>query len=185
MLCILHVTIIIYNVNMWLCVWMGSTNTGYVKNYQISNMAHTLHACTHTHTCMHAHVLFALIHPHNPPPTHTCTHAHTCTHTHTCTHIVRSYMRCMVLWFVLSMTPLSSWGYPMIICTHPVAGNWPIKTLVARQWQTHTHTHRAIMPQKTRKWTQEEVQAWSVADVKMWLRSVSDFRPTPFPCLSC
>ena len=36
--------------------------------------------------------------------------------------------------------PLSSSGYPMIIYTHPIADNLPIKTLVARQLQTITCT---------------------------------------------
>ena len=35
----------------------------------------SLHACTHTHTCMHTH-------------THACMHAHTHTHTHTRTQIL-------------------------------------------------------------------------------------------------
>ena len=40
--------------------------------------------------------------------------------------------------------PLSSSAYPMITYIHPVAGNLPIKTLVARQLPPppHTHTHR-------------------------------------------
>ena len=46
--------------------------------------------------------------------------------------------------------PLSSSDYPMIIYTHPIADNLPIKTLIARQLQTnhikcvpvlHTHIH--------------------------------------------
>ena len=36
--------------------------------------------------------------------------------------------------------PLSSSAYPMITNTYQVTGNLPIKTLVARQLQTHTHT---------------------------------------------
>ena len=35
---------------------------------------------------------------------------------------------------------LSSLGYPMIIYTHPIVKNLPIKTLVARRLQTNTHT---------------------------------------------
>ena len=42
---------------------------------------------------------------------HTYMHTHTQTHMHTVTH------------------------------THPVAGNFPIKSLVARQWPTNIHTH--------------------------------------------
>ena len=37
--------------------------------------------------------------------------------------------------------PLSPRVYLVVTSTDLVAGNLPIKTLVARQWQTHTHTH--------------------------------------------
>ena len=37
--------------------------------------------------------------------------------------------------------PLSPLAYLMVTFAHFVAGNLPIKTLIARQWQTHTNTH--------------------------------------------
>ena len=41
-------------------------------------------------------------------------------------------------WFV--PPPPSSSGYPIIVYTHPITSNLPIKSLVARWLQTNTHT---------------------------------------------
>ena len=37
--------------------------------------------------------------------------------------------------------PLSSLGYLMVTDTHPIAGNLPIETLVAKQLQTNVYTY--------------------------------------------
>ena len=58
---------------------------------------------------------------------------------------------------LLVVDPLSSWDYLMM--THPLhaAGNFPIKTLVARQLPTNTctcmHTHTYVNHIKTYKWS--------------------------------
>ena len=53
------------------------------------------------------------------------------------------------LTILLAHNPLSSSGYPMITYTHPVANNFPIKTLVARQLPTNNiivqiHVHACV-----------------------------------------
>ena len=79
---------------------------------------------------------------------HMDTHTHTHTHTHTYTHTNSSYNRgAQDAWSSAHLVtdvfydPLSSSGYPMITYTNPVASNLPIKPLVARQLQAHTHAH--------------------------------------------
>ena len=53
----------------------------------------------------------------------------------TSTHIARCLVVVLIIInnILFAHDPLSSSGYPMIIYTHPVAGNLPIKALVARQ----------------------------------------------------
>ena len=71
------------------------------------------------------------------------------THTHTHTHASHAPQLRSYNYFVCSWPST----YPMIIHTHPVAGNLPIKTVVARGLQiTYTHSH---MHTRTHTHTQE------------------------------
>ena len=62
--------------------------------------------------------------------------------------IARPYMRCKVECTPIKVLQLFCWPhdppfhsqpFPMTIHSYPVAGNLPIKTLVARQWPTNMH----------------------------------------------
>ena len=114
-------------------------------------------------------------------------HVHTCIHTHVCIHM---YIRTHNVTHLFVHDPLSSSGYP-IIYTHPVAGSSPIKTLVARRWQTnkhtHTHTHSTAnlgtLQQPDNLENHPCVAVWTVPvllSMPYWINYTCDFSPSCF-----